>query len=61
MLLRVVYYALPNLGIFDIKSQVVHGLPIDPGRIGYAFLYFAVYGSAVLLGACAIFQRRELK
>ena len=47
--------------MFDIKGAVVHGLPIDPVTVGYAFLYVGVYGSAVLLGACAIFQRKELQ
>ena len=39
---------------------MVHGLPIDPGMIGFAFAYLGIYGSAVLLGACALFQRKEL-
>ena len=58
---RVLFYLLPNLSTFDIKGQIVHGVAIEPGVIGFAFVYAGVYGTAVLLGACAIFQRRELQ
>jgi ABC-type transport system involved in multi-copper enzyme maturation permease subunit len=61
LLCRAVYYLLPNLGNFDIKGQVVHGIAVEPGAILHAFLYLALYGSAVLLGACAVFHRRELQ
>ncbi len=60
VLCRGLYYVLPNLGNFDIKGEVVHGLAIDPAVPGFALLYLLLYGSAVLAGACAIFQRREL-
>jgi ABC-type transport system involved in multi-copper enzyme maturation permease subunit len=58
---RALYYLLPNLGNFDVKGEVVHGLPVDAGLVGFAALYLVVYGSAVLLGACAIFQGKELQ
>jgi len=61
LLCRVAYYLLPNFANFDIKGQVVHGQVIDPGTVGFAFLYLALYGSAVLLAACAVFQRKELQ
>ena len=60
-LCRSLYYVLPNLGNFDIKGEVVHGLAIDPSQIGFAMLYLVLYGSAVLAGACAIFHGRELQ
>jgi len=55
------YYTLPNLGNFDIKGQVVHGLPVPAGVIGWAVLYLALYGTGVLLLACAVFRRKELQ
>jgi len=55
------YYLLPNLQNFDIKGQVVHGLPIDPAVPAFATVYLVLYGSAVLLGACAVFQNKELQ
>ncbi len=57
----VLYYLLPNLGNFDVKGEAVHGLPIPPAAVGFAALYLLLYGSAVLAGACAIFQRKELQ
>jgi ABC-type transport system involved in multi-copper enzyme maturation permease subunit len=61
MACRAVYYLLPNLGNFDIKGEVVHGLPIDPWLPAWAALYLVLYGSAVLAAACAAFQRKELQ
>ncbi len=61
VLCDVLYYLLPNLGNFDIKGPVVHGLPIGAGVVGAALLYLLLYGSAVLAGACAIFQGKELQ
>jgi len=52
---------LPNLGNFDIKGEVVHGLTVAPGRLLWATLYLLLYGSAVLWTACAVFERKELQ
>lgn len=60
-LCRGLYYLLPNLGNFDIKGEVVHGISIAPDVPAFAFLYLVLYGAAVLAGACAIFQKRELQ
>jgi ABC-type transport system involved in multi-copper enzyme maturation permease subunit len=61
LLCRVLYYLLPNLGNFDVKGQVVHGLPVVPGRVLWATLYLLLYGSATLWTACAAFERKELQ
>ncbi len=61
LLCRALYYVLPNLGNFDIKGEVVHGLAVSPGRILWATVYLIVYGSAVLWTACAVFERKELQ
>jgi ABC-type transport system involved in multi-copper enzyme maturation permease subunit len=61
MLCRVVYYLLPNLGNFDIKGEVVHGMAVAPGRLLWAAIYLMLYGSAVLWTACAVFDRKELQ
>ena len=57
----VLYYLLPNLANFDIKGQVVHGLPVAAGTLGLATAYLVLYGAAVLAVACAAFQRKELQ
>ena len=61
MICRVLYFLLPNLGNFDIKGEVVHGLAIGPGRILWATLYLLLYGTGVLCAACAVFERKELQ
>ncbi|MGH9749436.1 MAG: ABC transporter permease [Candidatus Polarisedimenticolia bacterium] len=58
---RALYYLLPNLGNFDIKGEVVHGLVVEPWRYAAAAIYLMLYGAAVLGGACAVFQRKELQ
>jgi len=60
-LCRALYFVLPNLGNFDIKGEVVHGVAIGGSRVGWASLYLVLYGSAVLWTACAIFERKELQ
>lgn len=57
----ILYYLLPHLGNFDIKGEVVHGLPVPAARVAWAALYLAVYGTGVLLLACTVFERKELQ
>ncbi|HEV8200321.1 MAG TPA: ABC transporter permease [Candidatus Polarisedimenticolia bacterium] len=52
---------LPDLAPFDVKGMVVHGVPIPPERLAYAFVYLVLYGGAVLGLACAAFQRKEMQ
>ena len=60
-LARTLYYVLPNLAPFDIKSQVVHGQPVAAGYVGLTLLYAAVYTATLLGAASLIFARRDLK
>ena len=60
-LARVLYHVLPDLSAFDVKTQVVHGLPVPAGYLaltaGYGLFYIVV-----LLGAATlIFSRRDFK
>ena len=58
-LARGLYWVLPNLALFDIKSQVVHAQPVPFGDLALTGLYAALY-IAVLLGASmAVFSRRD--
>ena len=58
---RALYYLLPNFAAFDIKTEVVHALPIQPGYLaltaGYAFVYIAL----LLTASVMIFARRDFK
>jgi ABC-type transport system involved in multi-copper enzyme maturation permease subunit len=58
---RALYYLLPNLAPFDIKSQVVHGQPVAAGYLLLTSAYGFVYIAALLVAAAAIFSRRDFK
>lgn len=50
---------LPNLARLDIKSEVVHGLPLAEGYFVHAALYGTGYTVLVLALACLAFSRKE--
>jgi ABC-type transport system involved in multi-copper enzyme maturation permease subunit len=56
---RFLYFALPNLEIFNVKGEVVHQLPIPATLPVWALVYLAGYGGAVLSAACFILRRRD--
>jgi ABC-type transport system involved in multi-copper enzyme maturation permease subunit len=53
------YYLLPNLENLNIKTQLVHHLPITPELIPFAIAYSMTYAAIVLFLANLIFQRRS--
>lgn len=60
-LARGLYHVLPDLSAFDIKTQVVHGLPVAPGYILSTMAYGACYITALLVASIAIFSKRDFK
>jgi ABC-type transport system involved in multi-copper enzyme maturation permease subunit len=60
-LARGLYYVLPNFGAFDVKAQVVHGLPVDSTYVLTSAAYGMVYVALLLVGAVAVFERRDFK
>jgi ABC-type transport system involved in multi-copper enzyme maturation permease subunit len=60
-LARAVYHVVPDLSAFDIKMEVVHGLPVTAAYVATTAAYGAVYVTALLLGAVVIFSRRDFK
>jgi len=58
---RGLYYVLPNLAPFNVKAEVVYGMPVAASHVGYTMLYALVYISAILIAALAIFRRRDFK
>lgn len=58
---RLLYYVLPNLGAFDVKARVVHGLPVPLGEVVWDTGYGLVYIAALVLLSIAIFMRRDFK
>jgi ABC-type transport system involved in multi-copper enzyme maturation permease subunit len=60
-LARGLYYALPNFAAFDVKAQVVHGLPVEGRYIAVTLLYAVVYIAMLITAAVLIFARRDFK
>ena len=60
-LARGVYHLLPDLSAFDVKTEVVHGLPVATGYLLTTIAYGATYVAALLLAAVVIFSRRDFK
>ncbi len=60
-LARGLYWVLPNLAQFDVKSQVVHAVPVPAGYIVLAALYAALYIAMLLSIAMYVFSRRDFK
>jgi ABC-2 type transport system permease protein len=50
---------LPNLDRLDVKAAAVHGLALPPGTVAAAAVYGLCYAAAVVVVACAVFERRE--
>lgn len=60
-LARGLYYVLPNMAIFDVKSAVVHVRPIGSAYVVSALVYGLLYMLALLLASVVIFRRRDFK
>jgi ABC-type transport system involved in multi-copper enzyme maturation permease subunit len=58
---RVLYYVLPNLAPFDVKAEVVHGLPVTLRHVALTLAYAVIYTGLLLTAAVAIFRRRDFK
>jgi Cu-processing system permease protein len=58
---KAIYYVMPNLSALDVKSAVVHGLPVSGTSMVLATGSCLVYIATLLVGAILIFSRRDLK
>ena len=61
MLAKGLYYVLPNLAPFDVKTQVVHALPVATGYLVWNTAYAVIYVTMLLVAATLIFMRRDFK
>jgi ABC-type transport system involved in multi-copper enzyme maturation permease subunit len=55
------YWVLPNLSQFDIRSQVVHGQPVTASYIALSVGYTVLYVAALIVAATTVFGRRDFK
>lgn len=56
---QVLYTILPDLENFNIKTEIVHHLPIPPALFLFALLYGFCYTVFVLFLAILVFRRRD--
>ncbi len=58
---RAIYHLVPDFSAFDVKTEVVHGLPVAAGYVAATSAYGLAYISALLVAAVVIFARRDFK
>ena len=58
---RGLYWILPNLAQYDVRSQVVHGPSVAPGYMALATSYGLLYAAALIVMATVVFSRRDFK
>jgi len=58
---RGLYWVLPNLAQFDVKADVVHGVPVPLGYMAITMGYGVVYIGVLLTIAVLVFSRRDFK
>mgnify|MGYP001048789056 CR=1 FL=1 len=58
---QAVGWIIPAFSAFDIKSQVVHGLPLPDGFVPMTLAYAALYATALIAASVGLFSRREFK
>lgn len=55
------YRIVPNLGMFNVRSEAVHNIAIPGAELFWAALYAIGYSTVVLGIAMAVFERRDFK
>ena len=58
---RAVYHTVPDFSAFDIKNEVVHGLPVTAGYLSATAGYGFAYIGALLVVSVLVFARRDFK
>ena len=58
---RAVGWSLPAFSVFDLKAEIVHGVPVSLTRVTSVCVYGAVYAAGLLGAAAALFSRREIR
>lgn len=61
VLVKFLYYLLPNLDKFNIKNVIVLDKPIPAAQITDSILYAVVYIAALLVLTVVIFRRKEFQ
>jgi ABC-type transport system involved in multi-copper enzyme maturation permease subunit len=54
------YYLLPNLSLFNIRSEAVHGLPLLDHYASSVTIYAVTYSLMLLFASVLIFRKRDV-
>ena len=60
VLLDILYRAMPNLDMMNVRLNAVHGIAIPNAQLGLTILYAVAYAGLILVVGCALFERRNL-
>jgi ABC-type transport system involved in multi-copper enzyme maturation permease subunit len=60
-LARGVYHIIPDFSAFDVKTEIVHGLPVAAGYVLTTTAYGLAYIAALVIASVVIFSRRDFK
>jgi Cu-processing system permease protein len=60
LLLKTIYFLLPNLEHFNVRDNVVYGLALPSSYFGYAVLYGVCYTTLFLILSCVLFSKKDL-
>ena len=59
-ILLVLYYVIPNLSNFDIRSEAANGVEVAPAYIAWALAYGTVYTAMLLTIASIVFHDKDV-
>ncbi len=59
-ILNAMYYVLPNFSNFDIRSEVVNGVPVSFAYVIYMLIYGVLYSSFFIYLAVLMFERKDV-
>ncbi len=59
-ILNAMYYVLPNFSNFDIRSEVVNGVPVSYAYVIYMVIYGILYSSFFIYLAVLMFERKDV-
>jgi len=58
--LEFVYYVVPNLANFDIRTEAANDIAVNPAYVVYVMVYGLGYTAILLLLASWAFERKDL-
>mgnify|MGYP003334508897 FL=1 len=53
------YRVLPNLGMFNVRAEAIHGIVVPASEVAWAAAYGLGYTTAVLAVAMIVFEKRD--